>query len=308
MADTMRFPIGFVSMMTGLSAHVLRAWERRYHVVTPRRTSSGHRLYSQADIDRLALLKQAVSRGHSISQIAVLDDEALGDLIRSDIAMMWAAPKVKSSDGSPEPADDLYAACLRAVEMLDASALKRCLQQASLSLSRPAMIDTIIRPLMETIGERWSGGSLRIVHEHLASQTIHSHFSAIQTHDRHAKTAKPCLLVATPAGQLCHLGAMAVAAIARDHGWHSIFLGPDLPGEEIAAACTMVEPQMIALSITCRVNDAFMEKELLRLSELIDDDYRLVIGGLASERYRSSIEAAGATFCPTADEFTLLLH
>ena len=94
---------------------------------------------------------------------------------------------------------------------------------------------------------------------------------------------------------------MAVAVIAQDHGWHPIFIGPDLPSQEIASAARSLEPQMIALSLTCRLDDPFVDSELNRLGELIDDQIPILVGGAASRIYRRSIKAAGAVLCPSSD-------
>ena len=95
---------------------------------------------------------------------------------------------------------------------------------------------------------------------------------------------------------------MAVAVTARDHGWHPVFLGPDLPSEEMAAACLRLSPQMIALSVTCRADERFLESELSRLAGLLDERYPLFVGGRASAIFRKSIEKAGGTVCRSASE------
>jgi DNA-binding transcriptional MerR regulator len=73
-----------VTRRTGLSAHLLRAWERRYEVVKPSRSEGGRRLYSDADIERLRLLYHATLAGRSIGQVAELSTEALTALVRLD--------------------------------------------------------------------------------------------------------------------------------------------------------------------------------------------------------------------------------
>ena len=67
-----RYPVRLVALRTGLSAHVLRAWERRYAVVSPTRTEGGQRLYSDLDIERLLHLRRLTERGHAIGRIASL--------------------------------------------------------------------------------------------------------------------------------------------------------------------------------------------------------------------------------------------
>ena len=295
------FPIGFVSLHTGLSTHVIRAWERRYHAVAPQRSANGRRLFSQSDIDRLVLLRRSTQNGHSISHIAGLDRAQLVEL---------AEPTTPPDD--PTHVDskmslgiaptEIISHSLKAVAMLDGNALQRILRQAAATFSRQALLDKIFCPLMEQVGRRWSGGSLRIVHGQLASVVIHAQLIRLLSHPTVDAAEKPCLLIATPAGQCCYLGALAAAITAQDHGWEPVFLGFNLPAEEIAAACSLLGPQMIALSITCRVGDAFMHDELIRLSDLLKNGCPLVVGGRASHNYRRSIEAAGGENCSTAAE------
>ena len=71
------YRIGLTTQITGIRPETLRAWERRYEVVKPIRTDAGDRLYSQADIDRLLLIKKLVDNGDAISAIASLNFETL---------------------------------------------------------------------------------------------------------------------------------------------------------------------------------------------------------------------------------------
>ena len=60
------YPVRYVARQTGLTPHLIRSWERRYAAVAPRRTDTNHRLYSDDDIERLSLLRNAVKAGQSI--------------------------------------------------------------------------------------------------------------------------------------------------------------------------------------------------------------------------------------------------
>ena len=73
------YPIRAVSKLTGLTVDTLRAWERRYEAIKPSRAGRG-RVYSEADIRRLNLLRQAVEAGHAIGQVASLSDQRLAQL------------------------------------------------------------------------------------------------------------------------------------------------------------------------------------------------------------------------------------
>lgn len=72
-----RYRIGAVARLTGISPDTLRIWERRYELVNPYRTDKGGRLYSQADVTRLTLIKSLVDQGHAISTVAPLSNQEL---------------------------------------------------------------------------------------------------------------------------------------------------------------------------------------------------------------------------------------
>src|SRR4051812_33916303 len=77
-------PIQIVTRRTGVSADVLRVWEKRYAVVTPVRSTSGRRLYSDADIERLRLLVEATRTGRPIGQVATLPTPAILTLLEEE--------------------------------------------------------------------------------------------------------------------------------------------------------------------------------------------------------------------------------
>ncbi|MGD9332285.1 MAG: cobalamin B12-binding domain-containing protein [Desulfobacterales bacterium] len=303
------FPIGYVSLQTGLSVHVLRAWEKRYRAVLPDRSVSNRRVYSPDDVTRLRLLKAAVDSGHHISLVADLDQGKLVALTDLDNQSSTSSGvPVHDPSASPVSVQNVVDRCLKAVATFDGDGLRRVLRRAELSLNRQDLIRTVIAPLMQTIGHRWSVGQMRIAHEHLASAVIRDQLGSLLNRGLDKLSIQSRMLIAAPSGQWCHLGALAVALTVRDQGWEPVFLGPNLPSEEIAAAASIVRPQMIALSITCRVDDAFMHSELTKLTDWIDGRCPLIVGGQASKRYRKSIEAVGAIFCPTTTDLVGQLH
>ncbi len=292
------YPIGYVSMTTGLSAHVLRAWEKRYTAVKPSRSASGRRLYSQEDIDRLVLLKRAVTSGHSISQIAGLDDATLAGLAGPALNIRQEPVPIDP----PPPIDDVVDDCLRAVTVLDDAALHHMLRRAERHYNRKRVIEAVIVPFMVDVGSRWKQGELRIAHERLASGVVNACLSGMLTRSQEQRPHAPRILIAAPAGQHCPLGALAVGVIAQDCGWSPIMLGSDLPMEEIALAGVTMDTQLIALSLTCRLDDPTVESELKRFGELIADRRPFVVGGAASAAYRRSIADAGGAVCASSDE------
>src|SRR4051794_35592575 len=121
-----RYPVRLVASRTGLSAHVLRAWERRYGVVSPTRSEGGQRLYSDFDIERLLRLRRLAERGHSIGRIAALE---LSELVELEKAMPDLSPTPASEEGdgartASESAAHVVADALLAIRRLDAGELE----------------------------------------------------------------------------------------------------------------------------------------------------------------------------------------
>lgn len=291
-------PIGVVARRTGLKPDLIRAWERRYGAVEPDRTGSNRRTYTDADIERLKLLREAVSGGRSIGQVAELANEELKDLIAADRA---EAPAATGSAPRPldvtrddaEIAEALLAACLAAVQRFDPQDLEVQLRRASLALSKPRMLEQIVVPLMHKIGSLWREGELRPAHEHLAAAAIRSFVGNLQG----AYTASPSaprIVVTTPAGQRHEMGALIVAVTAATEGWQATYLGPDLPADEIAAAVQHQGARAVALSITFPPDDPALPAELLRLRQQLGDDTVLLVGGRSAKGYAATLERIGA--------------
>jgi len=96
MANKCFYPIRYVSQRTGLTPHVIRAWEKRYQAVVPHRSSKNRRLYSEDDVQRLQLLKKITDTGNSISQVAKLSSTELLELAQHKSTAFTRTPKDKA--------------------------------------------------------------------------------------------------------------------------------------------------------------------------------------------------------------------
>src|SRR5690349_18200320 len=128
-----RYPMRVVMSRTGLTADVLRAWERRYGAVRPYRSPAGQRLYSDHDVERLLLLRRATLDGHSIGAIATLDDQALEALLESSPTTVAAAPDAEL--------DALVRDAMLATDKLDATTLEATLRRAVMALGATPFVD-----------------------------------------------------------------------------------------------------------------------------------------------------------------------
>jgi MerR family transcriptional regulator, light-induced transcriptional regulator len=286
-------PIKVVARRTGLTSHVIRVWEKRYGAVSPRRTPTNRRLYSDSEIERLGLLRRATLTGHSIGQIAQLPNERLRALVAADAMIAPVLPRAASPQSVDSSPPLILDASLEAVARLDAAALEAILTEAIVVLSQPVLIEQVIVPLMYSIGDRWHEGTLRAAHEHLASAVVRTALGSL-SRGFGPSASDPTLVVATPTGQLHELGALIVAATAASNGWHVSYLGPSLPAEEIAAAARQNRACAVALSLVYPPDDPFLRGELIKLRRGLSEGIVVLVGGQAYDRYQDVLDKIGA--------------
>jgi len=279
-----------VSRRTGLSAHVIRIWEKRYAAVEPVRTDTNRRLYSEEQIERLSLLHDLTRAGHSIGLVARLETDELRKLAAE------ASRGTRQASGTParvSGAAALLDECIAAVKTLDSNALEDALKRAATALGSQGLLQQVIAPLAEIIGELWRNGAITAAHEHFASAVIRvllGHAAKPFVGEESA----PVLVVATPSGQLHELGALLVGAAAANLGWHVTYLGASLPAPEIAGAVRQNRARAVALSLVYPEDDPRLEGELARLRELLPPGTALLTGGRAMPAYRGTLEKIGA--------------
>lgn len=265
-------PIQVVARSTGLSADVIRAWERRYGVVAPVRLPSGRRLYSDADIERLRLLARASLAGHNIGQIAGLDGRALAKLV-NDLVGVTAAGEARESTERAS-----VSVCLEAIEAFDVVALEAELRRAAVALSAEAFIDTLVEPLHSTVINSARTGVLHAAHEHVADAVLRGVLARI-VDAATSPLAHPDLSVATPLGQPREFGALLVAATAAAEGWRPLNVGVGVSAEAIAEATVSTNARAVALNLGELTSDRAIARELRRLRTLVPTGVPILIEG-----------------------------
>ena len=273
---------------TGLSAHVIRVWERRYGAVTPERDGSDRRLYSEAEIDRLALLRDVTRAGHSIGTIAKLEAAQLEELLAKS-RHARSAEVSRAVDAGTE----FRASCLDAIRRLDASALEQALARALITVGHQGLLQVVVAPLAEQVGELWREGSITAAHEHFFTASAKVFLG--QLSKQYAPgAATPDLVVSTPAGQLHELGAFMAGVAATHLGWRVTYLGTGLPAAEIAGAALQNNAAAVALSIIYPEDDPNLPGELLNLRRYLAPATRIMVGGRAAPAYSETLMRIGA--------------
>lgn len=280
--DEPSYSIKSVAERTGLSPHVIRVWERRHRAVTPWRTESGRRLYSEREVARLDLLRRLTESGHGIGSLVRFSEEKLNGLLAADSTVPLAR------DTATETEEGLLTGALAAVRMMDESSLERVLEKGELAFGAQGVLRRLVGPLATEIGSLWRDGEITAAHEHFATAVIRLILRRGARQFATSMTA-PEIVVATPAGQIHELGALMVASSAANLGWRVLYLGAGLGAAEIAGAVRLRKARALALSVVYPEDDAELTMEFTRLRELLPDT-PIIVGGRATGGYGDALK------------------
>jgi len=301
---TPRYPIRIVAARAGLTEMTVRAWERRHAAVAPARSKGGQRLFSDADIERLTLLRALTAQGTAISALAPLSTSALRRLAPALDATPPRSDQVRAARTSMLTRE--LAACHRAVIALDADRLHQMLMRLALERGPLAFLEDVASPLCGWIGDEWSQSRLTEAQEHTASEVMRRVLGfMLQTLRRERRQQH--VVLTTLAGERHEFGAMMAGIIAAQDGWSYHYLGPDLPGSAIGAAVKRVDATLVAVSIVAPLSGSQTARELVALRRAVGRRVDIVIGGPSSAIVDHVLGEARATRLDTLREWRELL-
>ncbi len=264
-------PLRTVSQLTGLSPDILRAWEKRYQVVSPRRGPRGSRLYSGEDVAHLRLLANLVAEGRSIGDVARLDRR---ELERLSAAKISSQVETTAADTA---GDRVVEQAIEALDLFDSGRLHRVLSDALVGFGIARFIDSVANPLLRVVGQMWSDGNLSIADEHLVSGVLRGLLSGI-LHSRGPNSGQK-VLIAAPSGERHEFGALIAALIAADAGLEVTYLGGDTPGAEIADSADRCGARAVVLGLVNTENHDKALDEIRTVAAKLPVTTELWIGG-----------------------------
>jgi DNA-binding transcriptional MerR regulator len=241
--------IGGLARRTGVRPETLRAWERRYGLLSPARTSGGLRLYSGADEQRVRRMQDHMVGGLSAAEAARL--AAAGGAEPADSSRAWSAER----DG---------ARMREALERLDAAEANAALDRLLSSFPLDTVFADVVLPYLREQGERWERGALTVAEEHLATNLVRARLASLTR--GWESGGGPLALLACAPGELHDLPLMIFGLALRARGWRIAYLGADTPGESVADAVRKLDPSLVVVSSVLRSRFRAAAKELTVLA------------------------------------------
>jgi MerR family transcriptional regulator, light-induced transcriptional regulator len=267
--------IGELSKRVGISPELLRAWERRYGLLRPARSAGGLRLYSPADVERVALMQRHLAEGLAAAEAAALavreavDEEAARTALRPAAIRDELAEALDTFD---EP---------RAQAILD-----RLLALATVE----TLLSEVIVPYLQELGERWKRGEASVAQEHFASGVLRGRLLGLAR--GWGLGLGPAAVLACLPGEQHDLGLIAFGLALRSRGWRIVYLGPDSPIDTVADVSRRLGPSLVAFNAVSRERVRPVLPKLRALARR----HRVALGGAAAED--STLERSGILALP----------
>ncbi len=255
-SDTPMYNLKAVVQETGLKPDTLRAWERRYGLPDPQRTDSGHRLYSQNDINMLKWLSTRQDEGMSISRAVELwrslqaaqdptaQPQLTGALLQSSSDAAAVARAGMNQGTMLSEARDAWVASCAAFDELRA---EQIISQACAMFPIETVCLEIIQKGLATIGENWYKGKLTVQQEHFASALAVRRLEALLA-STPAPTRAGRILVGCPAEEVHTFVPLLLALLLRRRGWDILFLGGNVPLQNMLLTIQTTKPLLVVLT------------------------------------------------------------
>lgn len=291
------YPIRAVARLTGLGIDTLRAWERRHNAVTPVRDERG-RLYTDQDVQRLRLLREVVSLGHSIGRIATLSDEELRRLAEAPAQRDDARDTSSRRTATPSPID--LESVMMAVETFDSVTLENELGRAALLLRPTELLSAVLLPLLERVGTDWHAGRGTVAQEHFVSSCVRSVLGTVlRSHTQRDSNKR--LLFCTPTGELHELGTLGAALLAASGGFGVLYLGTDMPTADLANSAVTAGVDIVVLGVTGVAPNNGISEIVAGVAEQLPRSMELWVGGPAAHRVAGHLGARVTCLSSYAD-------
>jgi MerR family transcriptional regulator, light-induced transcriptional regulator len=266
--------IGELSRRVGISPQLLRAWERRYHLLAPARSHGGYRLYSDEDELRIRAMQDHLARGLSAAEAAAL--------VRGT--------RQGHPAGGGQTTVEHSRALKAALDAYDEAKAHQTFDRMLEQLPVTSVLADVVLPYLAELGTRWENGTVDVAQEHFASNLIRGRLAALAR--GWGGGSGPRALLACPEGELHDLPVLAFGIALHDSGWQVTFLGANTPITDVAAAVRRIRPNAVVLAAVSPNRFTAIGEELRGLTQHVP----VFLAG--SGATAAAAEAVGAPVLP----------
>ncbi len=275
-----RFPIRILSERTGVGTSTLRAWERRYGLLTPERTPKGHRLYGERDVERVGYILSLLQEGHSLPAIAGLLSERVAPpdaVFAQDLSSLVGVWR------------DYVTKTLQAIEVFSSERLEAIHNEAFSLYPVDMVTEQLVQPVLTQLGRRWQSRDAGIGEEHFYTSWVRNRLGA-RFHHALGQASGSRILCAGVPGDHHEIGLMLFSLAALARGYRVLYLGGDLPPAQIPVVVRRSGARAVVLAART-APAAEVQAKLTELARVLQ--VPVLLGGFAADQQLPAFEAAG---------------
>ena len=261
-----KYSIKDLEKLTGIKAHTIRIWEKRYNIVCPLRTDTNIRFYTDGDLKRLLNVSILNRNGFKISSIVRLTkEEILNSVMETSITSMNFENQI----------ENLVIAMLD----MDENKFEKTLSNSILKLGFEETVSNIVYPFLEKIGILWQIGTINPAHEHFITNLIrHKLIIAIDTENNSLLPNHKTFVLFLPEGELHELSLLFYTYLIKKRGHRVIYLGQSLPVEDLHQITLVNRPDFLVTVITSSLTGKELQLFIHNLSDQFPSQL-ILLGG-----------------------------
>lgn len=262
-----KYNIKAISHLVGIQPGTLRAWERRYQILSPVRNESGHRLYTEQDLKVVRWLAEKVEQGFTISQAV--------SLLESETTTIQQNAEEDGADSPKRIKEEL----LRFLLSFQEGKAQELMNQAFSLYSVEKVVIDILGSLLITIGDLWEKGKITTAHEHYATQLLRTRISMIM-HSLPSNGMLPKAIAVCGPDENHEGGLLIFTLFLRRKGFEVIYLGTSIAEEDIQLIVDEVQPGFLFMSCSLLENAA----KTLEIAQHLEEHHptlKIGLGGAA---------------------------
>lgn len=269
--------IGALSRATGISIHSLRMWERRYGAPASSRRASGHRRYSVEEVDRLRAVARALAAGFRAGEVVTASIKDIDEMLVQGKAAGGRKKTIEPVETNKTITNRINE-WVEATRHYDGRKLVDDFQADWTKLGVSRFVFDRAVPLLMKLGDNWQDGSMAIAHEHFATEQLMDFLSGKWRPVNDLTSGRPFVL-GTLLQDLHAVGLELAAALTAFSEFHVVFLGSQVPTEELVETAITCNARAVGVGISKSIPNRFAQTSLQILRRELGDDVDVFCGG-----------------------------
>jgi MerR family transcriptional regulator, light-induced transcriptional regulator len=246
--------IGELSRRVGVAPETLRAWERRYGVLSPARTDAGYRIYGRDDELRALRMRELIDGGWAAGEAANAVTEPVVPI-------------------APVPSAAATRELLGALLHFDAAEAHAVIDRLLATRSLDGSLRDVVLPVLHEIGERWARGEIGVAQEHYAAELLAGRLRGLAR--EWDDGLGPRAVLACPSAERHDIGLLCCGLALHRRGWRITYLGADTPVQALASTVSRLSPSLVVIGVLQPDLLSAVTPELAQLA----DEVAIAVGG-----------------------------